>query len=72
MVSEPHTEQYANNDAGLPRGVDCEIPHRLERRMKHGCGNFSLTDAFYNREADYLLVVGLSGSILQNSLCLNL
>ena len=25
----------ANEDVGSPRGVDCEIPHRLERRMKH-------------------------------------
>ena len=35
MVSEPDTERCANEDAGFPRGVDCEIPHLLEREMKH-------------------------------------
>ena len=31
-----------------PKGVDLEIPHRLERGTKHslGCGNLSLVDAF--------------------------
>ena len=31
------------------RGVDCKIPHRLERGTKHslqGCGNLSLAYAF--------------------------
>ena len=36
-----------------PKGVGCEIPHRLERERgtKHsleGCENLSLTDAFQN------------------------
>ena len=35
MVSEPDTGQCANEDVGLPRRVDCEIPHRLERGAKH-------------------------------------
>ena len=35
MVLEPDTERCANKDLGPPRGVDCEIPHRLERGMKH-------------------------------------
>ena len=35
MVSEPDTGWYASKDAGSPRGVDCEIPHRLERGTKH-------------------------------------
>ena len=49
MVSEPNTGWCANEDVGLPRGVDCEIPHRLERGTKHslqGCGNLFLADAF--------------------------
>ena len=39
----------ASENAGPRRGVDCEIPHQLERRTKHslqGCGNLSLADAF--------------------------
>ena len=35
MVSEPGIEQCASEDVGSPRGVDCEIPHRLERGTKH-------------------------------------
>ena len=35
MVSEPDTKRYAGKDAGHPRGVDCEIPYRLERGTKH-------------------------------------
>ena len=35
MVSEPDTGRCANEDAGPPRGVDSEIPHRLERGTKH-------------------------------------
>jgi len=35
IVSEPNTEQCVNEDVGFPRGVDCEILHRLERGMKH-------------------------------------
>ena len=35
MVSEPDTEWCASEDVGLPRGVDCEIPHQLERGTKH-------------------------------------
>ena len=35
MVSEPDTGWCANEDAGPPKGVDCEIPHQLERGMKH-------------------------------------
>ena len=41
----------ASEDEGLRREVDCEIPHRLGRRMNNslrGCGNFfSLVDTFY-------------------------
>ena len=35
MVSEPDTGWCANEDAGLSRGVNCEIPYRLERGTKH-------------------------------------
>ena len=35
MVSEPDIGQCASEDAEPRRGVDCEIPHRLERRTKH-------------------------------------
>ena len=31
MVSELDTGRCASEDAGPLRGVDCEIPHRLER-----------------------------------------
>ena len=31
MVLEPDTEWCASEDAGLLRGVDCEIPRWLER-----------------------------------------
>ena len=31
MVLELVTEQCAKKDTGLPRGVDREIPHRLEK-----------------------------------------
>ena len=27
--------QWASKDAGPPKGVDCKIPHRLERGTKH-------------------------------------
>ena len=48
MVSEPDTGWCASEDAGPPRGVDCEISHRLEGGTKHSsqeCGNLSLADA---------------------------
>ena len=35
MVSEPDIGQCDSEDAKLPKGVDCEIPHRLERGTKH-------------------------------------
>ena len=35
MVSEPDTRQCVSKDAGPRRGVDCEIPRRLERGTKH-------------------------------------
>jgi len=35
MVSKLDTRRCANEDAGLPKGVDCKIPHRLKRGMKH-------------------------------------
>ena len=35
MVSKLDTGRCVSGDAGLPSGVDCEIPHRLERRTKH-------------------------------------
>ena len=47
MVLKP--ERCANEDTGPPRGVDCEIPHQLERGTKHslqGYGNLSQVDAF--------------------------
>ena len=37
-----------SEDAGPRRGVDCEIPHWLERKTKHslqGCGNLSQAHA---------------------------
>ena len=49
MVSELDNGWCANEDAGPSRGVDCEIPHQLERRTKHslyGCGNFFLLTCF--------------------------
>ena len=35
MVLELDTGRCASEDTVLSRGVDCEIPHRLERGMKH-------------------------------------
>ena len=35
MVSELDTGRCASEDVGSPKGVDCEIPHRLERGTKH-------------------------------------
>ena len=35
MVSKLVTGQSISEDAWLPRGVDCEIPHQLEMRTKH-------------------------------------
>ena len=35
MVSELDTGRCASKDAGPQREVDCEIPHRLERRTEH-------------------------------------
>ena len=35
MVSEPNIVRCANEDTGLLRGLDYEIPHRLERETKH-------------------------------------
>ena len=35
MVSEPNIGRCASEDARSSRGVDCEIPHRLEKRTKH-------------------------------------
>ena len=35
IVSELDIGRYASEDAGLRRGVDCEISHRLERGTKH-------------------------------------
>ena len=32
MVSEPGSGRCASEDAGPPRGVDCEVPHRLGSR----------------------------------------
>ena len=48
MVSEPDTGQCAGDNVGPPKGVDCEILHRLERGMKHslqGCENLSHSKA---------------------------
>ena len=49
IVLELDTGQCAREEAGSPREVDCEIPHRLRRGTKHslqGCGNLSLINAF--------------------------
>ena len=35
MVSESNNGRCANENAGGARGVDFEIPHWLERGMKH-------------------------------------
>ena len=35
MVSEPDIGRCASEDAGPPKKVDYEIPHRLERGTKH-------------------------------------
>ena len=35
MVSEPDTGRCANENVEPPMGLDCEIPHRLERGTKH-------------------------------------
>ena len=55
MVLETDTRRCTSEDAGPPRWVDCEIPHRLKRRTKHsleGCGN--LGDArFKNLEGKF-------------------
>ena len=41
-----HVLDKHDRDTGPRRQVDCEIPHRLERRTKHSCGNLSLADVF--------------------------
>ena len=35
MVSDLDMEQYASENTGHQRMVDCEISHNLERRAKH-------------------------------------
>ena len=35
MVLEPGIKQCASEDAGPPRGVDCEISHQLEKGTEH-------------------------------------
>ena len=35
MISKPGFGWCASEDARPQRGVDCEIPHRLERGTKH-------------------------------------
>ena len=35
MVSVLDTGWCASEDVGPPKGVDCEIPHRLEKGTKH-------------------------------------
>ena len=35
MVSEPDTGQCVSEDTGPHEGVDCEVPHLLERGTKH-------------------------------------
>ena len=35
MVLEPNIRRCVNKDVGSPRGVDYEIPHRLERGTEH-------------------------------------
>ena len=35
MVSELDIGQCASEDVGLPREVDCEIPHQLEKGTEH-------------------------------------
>ena len=35
MVSELDIERRVSEDIELPREVDCEIPHGLERGTKH-------------------------------------
>ena len=48
-VSKPDTGRYASEDAGLPKGVDCEIPHRLESGTQHslyGYVNLFLANTF--------------------------
>ena len=34
-VSESNTELCVNEDAVPPRGLDCEIPHQLEKGTEH-------------------------------------
>ena len=49
MVLDPVTGRYASEDTSPQGGVDCEIPHWLERGTNYsllGCGNLSLVDAF--------------------------
>ena len=49
MILESNIKRCASENARLPRRVDCEISHQLERRTY---GNLSLIDAFYSHEAD--------------------
>ena len=35
MILEADIERCASEDVGPSKGVDCEIPHRLERGTKH-------------------------------------
>ena len=55
IVSELDTGQCASEDVGWPRRVDFEIPHQLERGIKHslqGCRNLSRANTFENYEAN--------------------
>ena len=49
MVSKLDFGRCASEECWALEGMDCEVPHRLERGTKHsllGCGNLSLADAF--------------------------
>ena len=65
MVLEPDTGRCVDKDAGLSRGVDCEIPHRLE-----GDGNkpFLTKDvkiSFKNLGENHLPWIGKAWAITQ-------
>ena len=44
MISEPDIGGCAREDVGFPRGVNCEIPHRLERGSKPDSGRCARED----------------------------
>ena len=61
IVLQPDTWRYASEDVGTPRGVDCEIPHLLERGTKHSAKAVGLVGLGYYMNIASPLVYFLLG-----------